>query len=590
MLKTRFFILSSLFFAIVFLRCISVFSQQHLQREITYEPSRELSLQEAFEYLQDGNDFFFSYASTVIAVDDPAPEGHYTGSIGGFLALALGAEYEFKEIPGYIIIRYAPKMLDVEAEIEKAEKQTTVKGFIRDFKTQESVAFASIYEHSQLVSTMSNQEGYFELKVKNPQSSIFVTLSKENFRDTSFMILPVVDIAGRNIQNRLRFSPQSGNAEALEESFFGRLFIGFRQRIQRINLGGFFGETPYQMSLLPGIGSQGMFGSQMVNHFSLNLIGGYSAGTEGFETAGVFNINQQHTRGVQVAGMANLVGGELQGVQVAGIYNTVFQKVDGIQIAGIYNFARSGSKGLQVAGLYNRSDSTAGNQIAGLVNTTNQTNGFQIAGLVNNSRKQGGVLQVAGLINNSGGSVDRQISGLVNKAAKVSKFQLGLLNIADSSDYPIGLVNLVKNGRKSVSLAIDESAGLQVTLRTGGQKLYGILGLSYGLGNNRIPFGYDVGFGLYLFDNGEFSLDTEWVSRVSTDFKSQTDHTSSFRALPAFRLSPNTKVFVGPSINFTVMDFSPEKEIPGLVLADYSTTTNIYGLFGGVIGGVQIGF
>ncbi|WP_158860804.1 hypothetical protein [Lunatibacter salilacus] len=590
MLKTKFFILSCLFFAIVFLRGLPAFAQQYLQRQIVYEPSRELRLQEALEHLQDGNDFFFSYASTVIAVDDPAPVGLYTGSIGGFLAMALGAEYEFKEIPGYIIIRYAPKMLDVEAEIEKAEKQTTVKGFIRDFKTQESVAFASIYEHSQLVSTMSNQEGYFELKVKNPQSSIYVTLSKENYRDTSFMILPVVDIAGRNIQNRLRFSPQSGNADALEESFFGRLFIGFRQRVQRINLGGFFGETPYQMSLLPGIGSQGMFGSQMVNHFSLNLIGGYSAGTEGFETAGVFNINQQHTRGVQVAGMANLVGGEMQGVQVAGIYNTVFQKVDGIQIAGLYNFARSGSKGLQIAGLYNRSDSTAGNQIAGLINTTNQTNGFQIAGLINHTTNQGGILQIAGLINNSGGSVERQISGLVNRASNVSRFQLGLLNIADESNYPIGLVNLVKNGRKSVSLAIDESATLQATLRTGGQKLYGILGFSYGLGNNRIPFGYDVGFGLYLLENGEFSLDTEWVSRVSTDFKSQTDHTSSFRLLPAFRLSSQTRIFVGPSINFTVLDYSPEKEIPGLVVAEYNSQANIYGLFAGVIGGVRVEF
>jgi hypothetical protein len=167
---------------------------------------------------------------------------------------------------------------------------------------------------------------------------------------------------------------------------------------------------------------------------------------------------------------------------------------------------------------------------------------------------------------------------------------LGLINVAASSDYPIGLLNLVKNGRKSLSLAMDESAALQMTLRTGGQKLYGILGLGYLLGNPHTQFGYDVGFGFYLLNKDSFSLDVEWVSRVATDFKTQTDHTSSFRLLPAYRLSPRTKIFIGPSFNFTVLDYSPEKRIPGIVLADYPTKTNIYGLFGGIIGGVQVAF
>jgi hypothetical protein len=402
MLKTKFFIFVCLLFASVFMRGIPAFAQEHLQQKISYVPSSDLSLQEALEKLQNGNGFFFSYPSSVLGKEVPAPTVAYSGSVVGFLSLALGPEYEFKEIPGYIIIRYAPKLLDLEVEIEKSARQTTVKGFVRDFKTQELVAFASIYERSQLVSTMSNQEGYFELKVKNPQASIYVTLSKENYRDTSFVILPVVDIAARNFKNRLRFTPETENADAVEDSFFGRLFISFRQRVQRINLGGFLGESPYQMSLIPGVGSQGMFSSQMVNRFSLNLIGGYSAGTEGFETAGIFNINQQHARGMQVAGIANLVGGEMNGFQVAGIYNNVFQIVEGVQIAGLYNSANSGSKGLQIAGLYNRSKIRAGNQIAGLVNTTKQSNGVQIAGLVNHTEKDGGILQIAGLINSSG--------------------------------------------------------------------------------------------------------------------------------------------------------------------------------------------
>lgn len=590
MLKTRFFIFTCLLFAMFFLRNKPLSAQQHLRQEITFEPSRELSIREALERLQDGNDFFFSYPSSVIAVEEPAPVNNYTGPIGGFLALALGTEYEFKEIPGYIIIRYAPKLLDVEAEIEKANRQTTVKGYIRDHQSQELVEFASIYERSQLVSTLSNQDGYFELKLKDPQAAIWITLSKENYRDTSFMILPTIEVDGRNFQSRLRFSPQTSNADALENSFFGNLFIGFRQRIQRINLEGLFGESPYQISLIPGISSQGMFGSQMVNRVSLNLIGGYSAGTEGFETAGIFNINQQDTRGLQVAGMANMVGGEMQGVQVAGIYNTVFQKVEGTQIAGLYNAAKSGSNGLQVAGLYNRSDSIAGHQIAGLVNKTGIAKGIQIGGLMNLAPVQGGLIQMAGLMNVSGGSVESQAAGLLNRASHVRQFQLGIINIAESNDYPIGLLNLVKNGKKSVSLAMDESATFQLTLRTGGQKLYGILGIGYLVGNLHTHFGYDLGIGIMALDYGQFSLDAEWVNRVATDFRTKSENTNSFRLLPAFRLSPRSKIFIGPSLNFTVIDYDPGKRIPGLVLADYSIASNIYGIFGGAIGGVQFSF
>ncbi|WP_114752638.1 peptidase associated/transthyretin-like domain-containing protein [Pleomorphovibrio marinus] len=590
MFNTKFFILFCVIFAIILLQDKPLSAQQHLQQEIIFEPSRELSIREALRQLEEGNDFFFSYPSTVIAVDDPAPLDHYSGTIKGFLTLALGTAYEFKEIPGHIIIRYAPKMLDVDAEIEKTERQTTVKGYIRDHQSQESVAFASIYERSQLVSALSNQEGYFELKLKNSQSSIWVTLSKENYRDTSFILLPTVDIASRNFKSRLRFSPQSTNAGEVEDSFFGRFFIGFRQRIQRINLEGFFGESPYQVSFIPGIGSQGMFGSQMVNRFSLNLIGGYSAGTEGFETAGVFNINQQDTKGLQVAGLANMVGGSMQGMQVAGLYNTVYQKVEGFQVAGLYNLAKSGARGLQVAGLYNRSDSTTGHQIAGLINKAEIAEGSQMAGLLNLSPGNGGIIQMAGLMNYSGGSVESQIAGLLNHASQVNRFQIGIINIAESSDHPIGLLNLVKNGRKSVSLAMDESAAMQLTLRTGGRKLYGILGLAYLLGNTHTQFGYDLGFGIMMLDRGTFSLDAEWVNRVGTDFRTHSDITNSFRLLPAYRLSPGTKVFFGPSFNFAVLDFSPEKSVPGLVLADYRTDINIYGLFGGLIGGIQVAF
>nr|MBI1229259.1 hypothetical protein [Cytophagales bacterium] len=578
------------FYASFFLSVAEVFAQNHLDQEIDVDAASGLSIRQALDQVAAGRDFYFSYASSLIGVDARLPVERYSGTVKDFLTLALGTAYDYKEIPGYIIIRYAPGMLDVAADIENSEKQTTIKGYIKDYQTQESIAFVSIYERSQLISTMSNQQGYFEIKLKNPQSSLWVTLSKENYRDTTFMILPTVDIKAKTMPQRLRFSPQSGNVDMVEGSFFGRLFIGFRQRIQRINLGGFLGESPYQMSLVPGVGSQGMFSSQMVNNFSLNLIGGYSAGTEGFETAGIFNINQQNAKGFQVAGVANMVGGGMEGMQVAGLYNIVLQKANGFQVAGLYNRTKSGSQGLQVAGLYNRTDSGSQHQIAGLFNKTDTSDGVQIAGLWNYSSARAGALQLAGLINYSHGAVDRQVGGLVNRATYVRAFQLGFINVADSSNYPIGLLNFIANGKKSLSAAMDESGALQLSFRSGGRKLYGVLGLGYFPTNSQTPAAYDVGVGVYLIEKRTFSLDTEWVNRVLTDFRSRSDFVASFRLLPAYKMSPKTKVFLGPTLNFAVLDQSPDSKLPGQKLVEYTSHTNVYGVFAGVITGMQVSF
>jgi hypothetical protein len=570
---------------------IGAIGQQYLDREMAYSPNGETGMRKVLEQVAEGKGFYFSYPAAIIPEQKAAPSEAFKGSIGAFLKTSLGDEYEFKELPGYIIIRFSPKILDVEVEVEKSDRQATIKGRILDHQTSLPVPMTSIYERTQLVSTISNQEGYFELKLRNsPSTSLWVTLSKENYRDTSFYFLPTVDIKGRTMRNRLRFAPETANAEALEGSFFGRMFIGFRQRVQRINLGGFLGESPYQMSLIPGLGSQGMFSSQMVNRFSLNLIGGYSAGTEGFETAGVFNINQNNTSGFQAAGMANLVGGEVNGMQVAGLYNRVYRNTRGVQIAGLFNHIKAGSLGWQFAGIYNKADSSANHQVGGLVNQTRIASGLQIGGLANLSPEEGGLLQIAGLLNSSGGEVGYQISGLANKASKVSGMQLGLLNWADSSDYSIGLVSFVKNGRKSLAVSMDESAALEITLRTGGRKLYSMIGLGYLMNNRFTPYAYSFGIGLALTQKRSFSMDLELYTRTAVDFSSQSDFTNSLRLLPAIRIGRGTSIFAGPSVNFAVMDNHPEKQLPGWVLDSYTNPSNLYGIFAGLTGGIQFHF
>ena len=55
----------------------------------------------------------------------------------------------------------------------------------------------------------------------------------------------------------------------------------------------FFETRPFQVSLVPGLGSHGKMSGQVVNNFSLNVFGGYTAGTNGSELGGLFNIDKK---------------------------------------------------------------------------------------------------------------------------------------------------------------------------------------------------------------------------------------------------------------------------------------------------------
>ncbi|MFC4872061.1 hypothetical protein [Negadavirga shengliensis] len=565
-------------------------SQQKLQTEFQFANPGEMSIREALEQASDAHDFYFSYQSSLVEVDKPLPLDHYNGTIAGFLAEALGEQYEFREIPGYIIIRYAPGVLDLEAEMETGSRQVTVKGHVKDLRTQKNLGYATVYERNTLTSTLTDQNGYFELKLRQSNPSIWLTLGKENYRDTTFMLLPQVDIQAKRGNGRFRYYPDDGSAEEMEQSFFGRMFIGVRQRFQRLNLGGFFAENPYQMSFIPGLSSQGMFSSQMINKFSLNLLGGYTAGVDGFEAAGIFNINQRDVRYFQMAGIFNMVGGEVNGFQVAGIFNSVYKNVSGFQVAGLHNHTRGRARGLQVAGLYNRTDSTANHQIAGLINKAKGTTGFQIAGLANLARNHANGLQLAGLFNHTKGTAHHQMAGLFNKAGHVKGSQFGLVNIAESSDNPIGLVNFVKNGKKSLALGTDESRFAHLTLRSGGRKFYGLLGTAYFPGQTEAPLALEAGFGLHLLETRAYTMDLELVIRVATDFRNVSNHTNSFKYLHGFNMGKNTRLFAGPTFNFTVLDPGQDISVPGMVFYERTNRHGTYGLYGGFIAGIQYVF
>lgn len=269
-----------------------------------------------------------------------------------------------------------------------------------------------------------------------------------------------------------------------------------------------------------------MYNSQVINHFSFNMLGGYTAGIDGIEMAGFFNIDRKDVTGVQLAGLFNSVGGNVSGLQIAGIYNSVADTVKGVQLAGISS--KSG-------------DIDGGLQLSAILNIARKVKGVQFAAFV---------------------------------------------NIADSSDYPIGLINLVKNGEKSLSLSVDEFLFTHLDFRSGGRILYGIVGIGYRPTSDPFRYAVDLGFGAHLIRGDHFNLDAEYLSQQFFDFKSGFIQPHAFKILPGYRLTKHLKFYAGPSFHLFAGSEKDHLTIRGLQLqqslgSDHTTNIHI-GLSGGL--------
>lgn len=269
------------------------------------------------------------------------------------------------------------------------------------------------------------------------------------------------------------------------------------------------------------------------------MLGGYSAGVNGMEIGGLFNINKKSMTGFQMGGLLNLTGTYVNGLQIAGIHNSVLDSVTGVQIAGISNFVSKKVKGWQVAGIYNHTSSTLnGVQIGGIANFVNKNaTGGQIAGIVNAARRT---------INGF------QISGIINYAQVLNGVQIGLINIADSSNgASIGLFNFVrKNGYHKLSVYSSELMNLNVDFKTGNAKLYSIFKAGVHISDTAKLYAY--GFGL-----GHDFIIAKWIS-LSSEITSQYFYNGNWDAsniLGQVKLNLNLhpsryfSVFAGATVN-----------------------------------------
>ena len=184
------------------------------------------------------------------------------------------------------------------------ERIYSVSGYVYDEQSGAAINEASIYEKTVLASAMSNEEGFFKIKLKSSKSGTAeLTVSKEFYEDTTVKIQPrfdqevsitmmPIELAENNVVIKpedyltpdslkvktdttvIEPTPVVTDSIKVQETGVGRFLLSGKQKIQSLNLKNFFTTRPFQISVVPGLSTHGQLSSQVVNAFSLNIFGG----------------------------------------------------------------------------------------------------------------------------------------------------------------------------------------------------------------------------------------------------------------------------------------------------------------------------
>lgn len=574
-MKYRKFLLLTIF---VFTTIIATsFAQGPLSRSISLEVSRQ-RLDHVLEIMSNKGDFYFSYNSNLVRRDSLVSFRVQNRPVREILADLFNiATYEFIESGNYIIIRRKPIQLTMVTKKAVTEERIySVSGYVFDDESGAAINEASIYEKRLLSSAMTNDKGFFKIRLKSSKASFAeLTVSKEFYLDTTVKIEPrhsqeltitltpmeligtTIIISPRDVLIPDSLKPDFSEAPRLAVSFsntdsikvertgMGRFLLSTKQKVQTLNLKHFFTTRPFQVSLTPGLSTHGKLSPQVVNNFSLNLFGGYTGGTNGIEVGGAFNIDKKDVRYVQAGGLFNIVGGKFTGFQAAGVHNTVLDSVTGVQAAGVSNTVKGKMTGAQIGGVYNHiSDSVHGAQVAGVGNfAKKKVSGVQIAGVANFSNKE----------------IDgAQIAGVINYTKKLRGVQIGLINISDTSEgFSIGLINVVLKGYHKLSFFTNEVTNVNAAFKTGNSKLYSVLqaGIYTDKDTRAYSFGYGLGSELPLNKKKNVSINPEITSQYV--YLGSWDYSNILNRIQLnlnFKLNKYVSIFAGPAYSIFVSD------------------------------------
>lgn len=213
----------------------------------------------------------------------------------------------------------------------------------------------------------------------------------------------------------------------------------------------------FNLSLVPGMGTNGLNPGGYYNGISFNATVDYSAGNNILGVAGFSNFSRYSAYGIQLAGILNLVGGDMyQQKRAAGMSNADLKSpFFGVQVAGVGNLVTGDASGFQGALVNMVGGNSAGWQLGGLSNmSAGSASGAQTSAFFNYSGRSFSGIQFAAVNLTQGelkgwqvGAFNRNqsMNGPKSYAGGTPGWQLGIYNLTGHTEgYQLGLVNMSK--------------------------------------------------------------------------------------------------------------------------------------------------
>lgn len=592
---------SGLFCICLILLAGSLKAQDLLEKRINIRVTN-LPLDETLQKIGDLGGFSFSYSPDVIDIKARVSLEATNLSVREILNKLFKDKVTFRVRRKYIILQKNT----TPDEPEKPE-DFDLNGYIIDNKTGRKLANASIYESATLASAVSNQYGYYKIRLPASRPSIRLEVRKEDYigksisiparKDTYLQISLSPDTLkplGNKLATRTPIQvdslhhkvavpqfPVAARTEIPEDTIISDSTVSQRlaelrseklrqtyRKVQNKFIDAFASAKqavhtrniedtlyrPFQASILPFLGTNHQLSGNIVNDYSINLIAGYSLGVNKMEVGSIFNVVRGNVTGFQLAGVGNIVGHNVTGFQYANFLNITLGNFHGFQGTNFINYTGRNFKGFQVAGV--------GNVVVGILD------GYQF-------------------------------SAGYNYAHTVRKgYQIGFVNYADSTaSVPFGLFSWVhSNGYRRYEFSTDEFNYFNNSFKTGVSRFYNIFNLGFNAVTRDKPIltiGYGFGTAQNLGRGWMVNADLTGALVVLHDEKSDNLGQGLFKFSLGIekKLSRKFALFAGPSMNVFaaddsgLIDLNEKKGFSPIWLGKKPTSADkAYGWIGGQAG------
>ena len=208
----------------------------------------QTSLSNALDEVAQQGQFEWSYNANILQPGKQVTFMAKGATVREVLHQILGGEYTFKQSGEYLILK----------KVKRPEKK--VSGYLSDKNTGRKIPNATIYDRETLKSTVTDENGYYELPV-TPKSELVV--SKLAYRDT---ILQVNSISPRFVKIEIRAdstTPAAKNDawESIQNDLsqvpgdVASFFKITSQKVNNLNTHNDSLHSVFQLSILPNIGT-----------------------------------------------------------------------------------------------------------------------------------------------------------------------------------------------------------------------------------------------------------------------------------------------------------------------------------------------